>query len=503
MKTQSNKRRRILKTTRQFKGPWGSPETSSYAALAYEKSTKAFEKREGFDSKAIKSLKIEDKEHFKSVSISAGYSHHRAFTVLRSGLSVFHLHEAIRSTFPVKSTANDQIVFDVLELRSKDQEKAIHALGSLIVLNPWEPEKYGKKAEKSKNKEEKAQTIFLITDVSPKKAEALFERGVKVAESTNVARTLAKLPGNILNPGGYVKRAKDYAREWGVEFSFIDRKKLKSMGANAFLAVVAADPASECGIARLRYRPRGKSIGKLALVGKGMCFDTGGYDVKISGHMLSMNEDMTGSAIALSLMKLFVESRAPFEVDAYLAIAENLISPSAYRPNDVVIARNGLSIEVVDTDAEGRMVLSDTLAIASEEKPDLIIDFATLTGACVRALDTARSGVFSNRERLLKLGMECGEESGERTWGFPIGDDYWKGIESDIADLRQCAHGSNSDHIFAATFLSAFVAPGIDWIHMDLSANERKGGLGLVCTDTTGFGVRWADEVVSRYFGRR
>ncbi len=163
---------------------------------------------------------------------------------------------------------------------------------------------------------------------------------------------------------------------------------------------------------------------------------------------------------------------------------------------------DGTAIEVVDTDAEGRMILADTLAYASRQKPDLMIDFATLTGAAIRSLDTRRSAVFSNRSDLADLAVRAGDLCGERTWSFPIGQDYREELNSKIADIVQCAPGNNADQIYAATFLSEFVAKDIPWVHLDLVAAENKGGLGLVSTDTSGFGVLWAEQLIRLVFNR-
>jgi leucyl aminopeptidase len=188
--------------------------------------------------------------------------------------------------------------------------------------------------------------------------------------------------------------------------------------------------------------------------------------------------------------------KVPFEVHAYLALAENLIAFDAYRPNDVVVATNGISIEVENTDAEGRMCLADTLAIASGEKPDLILDYATLTGSVVRALDTRRSGAYSTDLGLSQTAVRAGERCGERVWNFPIGEDYSEFIKSEFADVRQASTTKCADHIYAATFLSRFVEKGISWLHIDLAASGNAGGLGRVPTETTGFGVRLGLEIV-------
>ncbi len=165
-----------------------------------------------------------------------------------------------------------------------------------------------------------------------------------------------------------------------------------------------------------------------------------------------MHQDMTGSAVALASFLYLVQTEAPFELKCYLALVENSIGPAAYKQNDVVLASNGTSIEIVHTDAEGRMILADTLALASKEKPDLIMDFATLTGACIQALGTTYSGIFSKTERLNDLAIQAGKESGERVWPFPMDADFEDSLKSDIADVKQCRLKGGVDHIEAALF---------------------------------------------------
>ena len=229
----------------------------------------------------------------------------------------------------------------------------------------------------------------------------------------------------------------------------------------------------------------------LALVGKGICFDTGGTNLKPAKYMFGMHEDMQGSAVALGTFLALTRMKIKYPVDCWLALATNHIGPKAYKPNDVVIAADGTSIEIVHTDAEGRMVLSDTLFFASQKKPDLIIDYATLTGACVYSVGTAYSGIFTNKEKFIPKLVKAGQDSGERVWPFPMDEDYVKPLQSEIADIRQCALEGNADHILAAKFLQRFVKHDVPWIHIDLASSNNKGGLAHIPTDTTGFGIRY------------
>lgn len=315
-------------------------------------------------------------------------------------------------------------------------------------------------------------------------------RTLAEATGNNLARELTILPSNQLTPAIYRKRIATLAREHGWRMRFLDTAALRRKKAGAFLAVAQASTDADAGIVHLQYRPR-HAKRSVALVGKGICYDTGGVNVKPAKFMYGMHEDMAGSAVALGTLLALTELKADIAIDCWLALAQNHIGPTAYKPNDVVTASNGTTIEVVHTDAEGRMVLADTLAIASQAQPDLIIDYATLTGTCMQALGTAYSGAFTNRDAWLGDVTAAGRDSGERVWPFPTDADYDKTLDSDIADIKQCALDGTADHILAARFLGRFVGKGIAWLHVDLSASSHKGGLAHVPTDTTGFGVRY------------
>ena len=320
-----------------------------------------------------------------------------------------------------------------------------------------------------------------------------FKRTFAEAEGNTLARSLSMLPSNMLTPTDYLKRVRQLAKENKWKLEFYDTRLLKRKKAGAFLAVAQGSPTEDAGIVRLSYKPAGKVVrrDKLTLVGKGICYDTGGTNLKPANYMFGMHEDMQGSAVALGTLLALTKLKVNFPVECWMALAMNHIGPRAYKPNDVVTASDGTTIEVVHTDAEGRMVLADTLALASKEKPKLIIDYATLTGACVYSLGTAYSGIFTNKEKIMPVLIEAGRDSGERVWPFPLDDDFDKMIESDIADIKQCSREGGVDHILASRFLQRFVKNKVRWIHIDLSSSSRKGGLAHIPTETTGFGVRY------------
>jgi leucyl aminopeptidase len=316
------------------------------------------------------------------------------------------------------------------------------------------------------------------------------------ALGNNLARWLTTLPPNRLTAHEYRLAVEELAAKHSLGCKFLGEKELEKLGAGAFLAVAQGNPNRDAGMLRLCYRPAGSHKPELTLVGKGILFDTGGTNLKPFKGMLDMHTDMQGSAVALGTLLALKALQVPYAVDAWLALTENRISPTGYKSQDIVTAANGTSIQVIHTDAEGRMVLADALALAARDEPKLMIDFATLTGTCISALTQRYSGVFTNRPSANRLLREAGAASGERVWPFPMDDDFDQLLRSDVADIKQCAVDGHGDHVLAARFLSRFVPKSIAWVHVDLSAGEHKGGLAHVPTDTTGFGVRLTLELL-------
>ncbi len=310
-----------------------------------------------------------------------------------------------------------------------------------------------------------------------------------IAAGNTLTRRFTVQPPNELTPARYRKQIAAIAKQQGWSHDVFDMKKLRKLGAGAFVAVAQGSAEADAAIIHLRYRAKNAKQ-TIALVGKGICFDTGGHNLKPAKYMYGMHEDMNGSAVALGTLLAASTLKLPINIDCWLAIAQNHISPTAYKQNDVVKALNGTTIEIVHTDAEGRMVLADTLTLAAKAKPDLIIDFATLTGSMHVALGSRRSGIFANRPEWQVRAIDAGDRSGERVTSFPLDGDYDVALESKIADIKQCTDDGNADHILAARFLSKFIDDR-PWIHMDLSASSHIGGLGAVASDVTGFGVAW------------
>jgi leucyl aminopeptidase len=251
----------------------------------------------------------------------------------------------------------------------------------------------------------------------------------------------------------------------------------------------------DAAIVHLCYTPK-KYNKNIALVGKGICFDTGGHNLKPAKYMQGMHEDMNGSAVALGILLAATQMQLEVKIDCWLAIAQNHIGPLAYKQNDVVTALNGMTIEIVHTDAEGRMVLADTLTLASRQKPDVILDYATLTGSMAVAVTDRMSGVIANRPELACKAIGAGTSAGERIVAFPYEEDMDNDLDSDIADIKQCTLEGGGDHMHAARFMGKFIENDVAWLHADLSSTNRKGGLGAVQSDVNGFGVGFGLEMI-------
>jgi leucyl aminopeptidase len=399
------------------------------------------------------------------------------WVVLKDGQSTFERHTALRKAGALLLDEQPEAL--AIDVRGSDAQRAAAAQAAVyvVLVNAAPLPQRKKKDERRALK--KIEVFGHGGDLSA--AEAL-------AQGNTLARSLTTLPPNDLTPGLYREKIRALADENGWEHEEFDLKKLRKLGAGAFVAVAQGSDVEDAAIVHLRYAPK-KAKKSYALVGKGICFDTGGHNLKPARYMHGMHEDMNGSAVALGILQAATQLKLPVKIDVWLALAQNHISPKAYKQNDVVTALNGTTIEIIHTDAEGRMVLADTLTLASRGKPDFMMDFATLTGSMITAVGTRYSGVIGNRPELLCKAVGVGYATGERVCAFPFDEDYEAELESKIADVKQCTLDGEADHILAARFLAKFIENDTAWLHVDLAACNHKGGLGAVASDTTGFGV--------------
>jgi leucyl aminopeptidase len=372
----------------------------------------------------------------------------------------------------------------VLGFSTEDQKSIVARVTAAALAAAYTMPTFKSKVPPAKIKSIKLLGLDDKIDLSREQAEAA---------GNNMARWLTALPPNKLDAASYVSVLRELSEENSWQFKKYGVRELENMGAGAFLAVAQGNADDSAAIVRLRYRPKSKTARPvLSLVGKGIIFDTGGTNLKPFTSMLDMHIDMGGSAVAVGNLLTITRLKRPEAVDCWLAITENRTGPTAYKSQDVVTALNGKTVQTIHTDAEGRMALADALVLACKDKPKLILDFATLTGACMNAITSRYSGVFTNRPRWHPVLKRCGADSGERVWPFPIGAEFVEDLKSDTADLQQCAPNGGGDHILAGSFLNEFVDKKIPWVHVDLSACKRKGGLAHVPSEITGFGIRYA-----------
>jgi leucyl aminopeptidase len=341
---------------------------------------------------------------------------------------------------------------------------------------------------------------ILVGDAARDEAAEGVRRGRIVAEATALARDLVNEPAGSLPPSRFAERASVAARAAGLGVEVWDEARIVAERLGGLLAV-AAGSTQPPRLVRLRYEPEGATAETplVALVGKGITFDSGGLSLKPPTGMMTMKCDMSGAAAVVASMVAIAQVGAPVRVVGYAPLTENLPSGSATKPGDVFTARNGKTVEVLNTDAEGRLILSDALSLAAEEAPAAIVDLATLTGACVVALGDSIAGLMGNDEQLAAQIRAAGARAGEVFWPLPLPEEYEEHIESSIADMKNIGATGQAGALSAGLLLQKFVA-GRPWAHLDIAGPAftdkdrhylRKGG--------TGFAVRTLVELVSSF----
>ncbi len=320
------------------------------------------------------------------------------------------------------------------------------------------------------------------------------DRGLALAESTNFARTLSQTPPNIATTSFMAKAAMTLARKTGMSCKIFEGDALERERLTGHINVGKASENAPCMI-RLEYAPKGvsKTSKPLVLIGKTICYDTGGLSLKINNGMVGMKRDKDGGCAVLGAMHAIATLVKPRKrVVAFLVAAENSISDEAYRPDDVLTYRNGVTVEVTNTDAEGRLVLADALCFACEkENPAAIVDIATLTGGVVTALGSTFAGMWCENDKLRAQVEEAAKASGERIWRLPMHQEYRDMMKSPVADIVNSNPNRKAHPIQGAAFLSYFVEDRIPWCHLDIAgvhATEKNSGMFI--DGPTGWGVR-------------
>ncbi len=315
-------------------------------------------------------------------------------------------------------------------------------------------------------------------------------------EGTFYARDLVSEPGNVLHPDEYAKRINSL-KKVGLKVNVYDKKKLKKLGMHALLGVGQGSIRGSY-LVTMEWKGTKNKSKPLAFVGKGVCFDTGGYSLKPAKFMEDMTYDMAGSATVVGLMKSFALRKAKINAVGVVGLVENMVSGNAQRPGDIVKSYSGKTIEVLNTDAEGRLVLADALTFTEEKfKPRFIIDLATLTGAIIVCLGSEYAGLFSNDDKLSKQIFNAGEKVEEKVWRMPLHKNYDKLMNSKNADVQNINYVGGAGSTTAAQFLQRFIINKTPWAHLDIAgmAFSKYGGA-LNSGGATGFGVRLLNQLV-------
>ncbi len=319
----------------------------------------------------------------------------------------------------------------------------------------------------------------------------------KIMNAVFFTRDLVNEPAITLTPSELVSRAKKELSKTSAKISVFGKTELKKRKMNAILAVGAASDNPPLLLA-IHYKPSGRAKKKIALVGKGVCYDAGGLSLKPTSSMLEMKADMAGGAAVIGIMKAAATMKLPVELIGIVPAVENMVGGSSYKPGDIIVAASGKSIEVKDTDAEGRIILADALHYASQFKPDQIIDFATLTGACVVALGEIAAGLFTENDHLADDLLASGRKTYERLWRMPFWRDYNEMVKSDIADVSNLGPRWGGA-ITAGKFLENFVDKKIPWAHIDIAGPAIKHkSKNYTEKYDTGFGVRLMIDYLSK-----
>ncbi|MGF1598283.1 MAG: leucyl aminopeptidase [Acidimicrobiales bacterium] len=345
---------------------------------------------------------------------------------------------------------------------------------------------------------DKVVTEKVTVVLSGRGAKAAVERAVAVADAVELARDLSNEPGGSLTPEAFADRAREVAQAAGLKVTVWDERRIAREKLGGVLAVNQGSTHPPRFV-RLQYTPTGRARARVALVGKGITFDSGGLSLKTAVGMAQMKVDMSGGAAVLAAMSALATVGAPVAVEGFIPLTDNMTGGDAQRPGDVFTARNGTTVEVLNTDAEGRLVLADALALAAEGEPDAVIDIATLTGSASAALGTAYAAVMGNDDEVVARLEAAAARTGENIWRLPLPEEYRSQLDSSVADLKNIGAGPYGGALVAGLFLSEFVDDR-PWAHIDLGlAAMADNDEGINAKGATGFGVRLLIDTLANW----
>ncbi|MFO0783394.1 MAG: leucyl aminopeptidase [Phycisphaerales bacterium] len=401
------------------------------------------------------------------------------------------------------SNASIAVRLDTSALPSKAATIAAvgRAFGEALQIANWRFDDFAGSA----TRRTPAKHTLNITAADRRFDEALAE-GLALGECVNYSRTLGATPPNVCNPMWMAAQARKLARETGLRCTVIDHAKAKKLGMQG-LTTVGHGSASKSCLIHLTYKPRRVSSRargkKLVLVGKTLTYDTGGYSLKVNNGMKGMKYDKLGGTAVLGAMRAIAQAKLPIEVHAVLAAAENMVSDDSMRPDDIITISNGVTVEITNTDAEGRLVLADALVYAEKTVgATQIVDLATLTGGVVVALGSFCAGYFCNNDQLRDRLEEAAAQSGEKLWRLPLWPEHRDYMRAQHADILNSNPGRGAHPIQGAAFLSFFVSPEVPWAHVDIAGvGNTDSSSDQAAAGPTGYGVRLLADLASDMAG--
>ena len=393
----------------------------------------------------------------------------------------------------ISSKSNKKIV-SILVAKEFSTDDNLIQIGFGATLNTYKFDKY-----KTKKKTKKQINEVKIISNNASKLKNKLKNKNSVAEGIFLARDLVNEPSNVLNPEAYAKRIKELSK-FGLKVEILNEAKMKRLGMWSLLGV-GRGSQYESQLVIIRWEGnKSKKTKPLCFVGKGVCFDSGGISLKPGNKMEEMIGDMGGSAAVVGLMKTLALRKAKVNVIGVVGLVENMPDGTAQKPGDIVKSMSGQTIEIQNTDAEGRLVLADALWYAQDKyKPEIMIDLATLTGAIVMSLGNKMAGIFSNNDDLSDKLLEAGRVSGDNVWRLPLSESYDKMINSQFADMKNIGMGG-AGSITAAQFLKRFVNE-VPWVHIDIAGTATGMEKSSINTSwASGFGVNLLDTLISKFY---
>jgi leucyl aminopeptidase len=414
----------------------------------------------------------------------------------KSEFTLNRLRQAVGKAAPSLRAAGARDVTVLADPFGQNPEEASQAMIEGGALGLYRFLKYKTNEENDRNKDVTTITLLTETATTVKALQRGATTGGIIADSTAMVRDMVSSPPADMTPAIIAAKARELARQFGFKVQVLERAQMQKLGMGALLGVASGSVQPPKFIV-IEYRKGGKKP-FVALVGKTITFDSGGISIKPSENMDKMKDDMSGGAAVLGAVRTAAALKLPLNIVGLLPATENMPSGSAYKPGDVLRTLSGKTIEIINTDAEGRLILSDALAFACRYKPALIVDIATLTGACRIALGQEATGMVGTDEKLKQQIRDAGEKTGERVWELPLWEGYHDQIKSDIADMKNTG-GRDGGVITAAALLSKFVQ-AYPWVHLDIAATAwTEKDRPYTPKGATGIGMRLLTQFLRDY----